>query len=156
VQAQFSNGDRQLTLVSLKDGNWTGTWLPRRPSSERVSITVTAEVPGTDIRGIAQAGGTVRAGSSGPVVAPGGIPAVLAPGGIVTIYGSGLADAGSNPQVLPLPTRLGGSSVLLAGRALPLYFANDAQINAQVPYDIPINTRHQLTVTHGSSATLPE
>src|SRR5205814_7191174 len=54
VVATFSSGDPPLTMVSLKDGRWTGTWQPRVAGAAQVTITLTAEQPGTSIRGTAQ------------------------------------------------------------------------------------------------------
>lgn len=35
--------------------------------------------------------------------------------------------------------------MVLAGKELPLIFASDGQINAQVPFDLPLNTDHQIS-----------
>jgi uncharacterized protein (TIGR03437 family) len=46
--------------------------------------------------------------------------------------------------------------VTLAGRSLPLAFVSENQINALMPYDVPVNTRLQLLVRRGNSYTAPE
>ena len=51
---------------------------------------------------------------------------------------------------------MGGASVNIAGRLVPLLYAGEGQINAQLPYDLPVNTTHQLIVRRGFSYTLPE
>jgi len=156
VQASFSNGDPPLSLVSLKDGRWTGTWQARNAQQAQVTVTVTAEIPGTSVRGSAQVTGGLRANPNPPRVAPGGVNPVLSPGGLLSIYGTRLAESAIAPSTLPLPTALAGTTVVLAGRALPLLYASDGQINAMAPYDLPVHTTHQLVVRKGTSYTVPE
>jgi hypothetical protein len=50
VLASFSNGDASIPLVSLKDGRWAGSWMPKS-SAKRVGITVRAWRPGDNLRG---------------------------------------------------------------------------------------------------------
>src|SRR5262249_30368320 len=47
-------------------------------------------------------------------------------------------------------------TLTLGGRALPLLFTNDGQINAQVPYDLPPGTTHQLIAKHGNRISAPQ
>jgi adhesin/invasin len=46
--------------------------------------------------------------------------------------------------------------VLLGGQPLPILYSSANQINAQVPYDLPVNTQHQVVVRRGSSLSVPE
>src|SRR5262249_38901472 len=57
---------------------------------------------------------------------------------------------------LPLPPQLSRAQVLLGGRALPLLFARDGQINAQVPYDLTANSQAQVVVVHGEEQSVPQ
>jgi uncharacterized protein (TIGR03437 family) len=60
----------------------------------------------------------------------------IAQGAIVSLYGQFML--GKDPvtnSVLPLPTDLGGTRVLVNGVAAPLYYASDGQINFQMPYE---------------------
>jgi uncharacterized protein (TIGR03437 family) len=50
---------------------------------------------------------------------------------------------------------LGGALVALGDRALPLQFTRDNQINAVIPYDIPVNVTHQLIIRRGARTTVP-
>jgi len=43
-----------------------------------------------------------------------------------------------------------------AGHPLPLLFASDGQVNAMIPYGIPVNAHYQLVVSRGSSISAPE
>jgi hypothetical protein len=69
---------------------------------------------------------TMAGWSQQPVIAPGGVvnaasyaggtgPAGLAGGSIATIFGTGLAASTETAQSLPLPLRLGGTSVSVYG-----------------------------------------
>src|SRR5262249_20393886 len=140
----------------LKDGRWTGTWQPRSAALAQVTVTVAAEVPGTGVRGTAQLVGGLQSNNNAPQVASGGVASLLAPGSIVSITGTRLADSQAPTRQPPLPTELGGASVLLGAEILPLFSTSDSRIDAQVPYDIAVNAQHQLIVRRGNSYTVPE
>ncbi len=162
VVASFSNGDPPLVLAPLKDGRWSGTWQPRGASGAQVTVTVGAESGA--LRGSAQITGGLRANPNPPAIGAGAVVSAAsqsaqappAPGSLVTIYGSRLSDAFMIAPSLPLSTSLGGTLVTLAGRPLPLAFVSENQINALLPYDVPVNTRLQLLVRRGTSYTAPE
>jgi uncharacterized protein (TIGR03437 family) len=162
--ATFSNGDPALALTSLRDGRWTGTWQPRSASTAPVTITATAQLVAPAIKGTASIGGSLQPNATAPVIAAGGAVnaasltplAPLAPGGLVRISGSNLADGSTLASELPLKTEINGTEVLLAGRSLPLQFASGGQINAVLPFDIPINATHQMIVRRATSYSVPE
>ena len=58
-----------------------------------------------------------------------------APRMIVSIYGQELATATEQAQALPLPEKLGGATVRVAGRPIGLTYASPGQINAVLPED---------------------
>jgi uncharacterized protein (TIGR03437 family) len=62
----------------------------------------------------------------------------FAPGSLISVYGANLAAASGAPASLPAPTSLGGASVSINGQLAPLLYASPAQINAQVPFEIPV------------------
>jgi uncharacterized protein (TIGR03437 family) len=155
VVASFSNGDPPLSMVSLKDGRWTGTWAPRAAALQ-VTVTVDAELPGTTISGRAQVQGSLQANNNAPQIASGGVAPLLAPGSVITIMGSRLADSQTASSQPPLPAQLGGATVLLGTEALPLFSTSDQMIQAQVPFDVAVNTRQQLIVARGSAYTVPQ
>src|SRR5262249_41914680 len=95
VVASFSNGDPPVSMVSLKDGRWTGTWTPRG-TAPQVTITLDAEVPGEGVRGTAQIQGGLRTNTGAPQIASGGVASLLAPGSVITISGSRLADTSAS------------------------------------------------------------
>lgn len=64
----------------------------------------------------------------------------ISPGSIVTIFGSNLANGFRTASNLPLPTSLLDTSVTFNGIPAPLIAVSGAQINAQVPFEVPVGT----------------
>jgi uncharacterized protein (TIGR03437 family) len=162
VIVSFNNGDPPLRLVSLKDGNWAATWVPLRPANNVVAVAEAA-IPERNLAGRAQATTELRTAPGIPVVGTGAIlngasyalDGPLAPGGFMTLFGSQLAAQGLAGSV-PLPTELGGASIVIAGRESPVYYSSDNQVNAIVPYGIAVNTTHQVRVVRGASISAPQ
>ncbi len=59
----------------------------------------------------------------------------LAAGGLTSLFGAALADASAQASRLPLPDSLFEASLLVNGRAVPLLFVSETQINFQMPFD---------------------
>src|SRR5262249_11806905 len=148
-------------------GLWSGTWLPRGNPGAPVQIAVTAyNSPSAQgaLGGQTILSGILQQGGRTPVIRPGAVlnaasfveQAPVAPGSLITIFGSNLADSTVNNSSLPLQTELAGTQLVLGGRALPLLYASDGQVNAQVPYDLVVNTNHQLLVRRGTALSVPE
>jgi uncharacterized protein (TIGR03437 family) len=81
--------------------------------------------------------------SNGAGVTP---QAGVAAGSVVSVFG---ANLGSSVVVAPdgiLPQTLGGVTVVAGDRLLPLFFVSSAQINLQLPDDLPPGTQ-TLTVS---------
>ena len=161
VVTSFSTGDDPINLVSLNDGRWSGTWTPRN-TTVSVSVTATAQTVAPPLSGAAIIGGAAKANPSVPIVRSGGVvnaasnaaSTPVAPGSYISIYGTALAQ-GLTVAAAPFPTQLGGTQVLLAGQAIPLYFTSDGQINALVPYGTVTNASFQLVVTRGGAYSTP-
>jgi uncharacterized protein (TIGR03437 family) len=161
--ASFSNGDAPLALFSLLDGNWVATWIPQHPSS---SVTVTADVsnPDLNLKAEIKQNTSAQSNDATPIVGSGGIvngasfaaQAPLAPGSFVTLFGAALAQGSTSASSVPLPTTLGGATVLLAGQEVPIFFAKDNQLNAILPYGLPVNTTQQMFVSRGSGLSVPQ
>jgi len=64
----------------------------------------------------------------------------VAPGSIVAIFGTDLASATQIGVGLPLPGRILDTSVTFNGIQAPLFFVSRTQVNAQIPYEIPLGT----------------
>jgi len=71
----------------------------------------------------------------------------VAPGDIVALFGEQLSFGGiSGASSVPLPTLLGGATVLVNGRSAPLYSVSESQgqgydqIDLQIPMETPLGT----------------
>ncbi len=162
VIASFSHGDPPLVLTSLGNGVYAATWRPVNPATQ---ITVTARVslpPLTEA--VLRAQTAINANPTFPSLFTGGVvsgasfaaAAPLAPGGIVSVFGKSFASSTNAAPSLPLATNLGGVSLNVGGVDVPLFFTSTGQINAQMPFELPINARLQALVRAGTSATLPD
>jgi uncharacterized protein (TIGR03437 family) len=58
------------------------------------------------------------------------------PGGVFSIFGAGLATKEWQATTVPLPTTALNTTVTVNGEAVPLFYADAGQINAQMPEDI--------------------
>ena len=163
VTASFSSGDAPIRLDSLKNGNWTQTWTPQHRASP-ITVAVDATLPDQSLEGKAQITGGLSSLAALPVVSAGGVvngasfaaSAPVAPGSLISIFGSKLANGPAPASSTPLPTNLGGSSILVGGIQAPLSFASDGQVNAIVPYETSVNTTQQLIVASGTTYSSPQ
>lgn len=84
------------------------------------------------------------------------VPTPVAPGILALISGSNLAPQGTTVSAqLPLDTQLNGTQAILAGRPMPLYSTAGGQIGALIPFDVPVNTTHQLIIQRGNTYSVP-
>ena len=163
VKVSFSTGDPPLSLTSLLDGRWAGTWQISGKAVETASVTVEAENPDLGIRG----GASVTLGVNKPQVPPvftadtilstAGAPAFtpIAPGSLLTISGSSLAEIADRSDGLPLAFSLGNAQVLVGGLSAPLVSVSPQSIQLVVPNGLSINTTQQVLITRGTSYSLP-
>ncbi|HYL78843.1 MAG TPA: hypothetical protein VEU96_31930 [Bryobacteraceae bacterium] len=164
VVSSFSSGDAPLAMVSLGDGNWSATWLSRHVDQRQVSITGTADMPQPQLHGSVQVTGGLSGNAAPPVIGSGGIVSAssfaaqtpLAPGAMVSIFGAKLGNGTAAAPSLPLGTQLAGATLVVAGQSMPLLYASDGQVNALLPFGVPVNTRVQVIATNGSQVSLPE
>ena len=154
VYAKFSNGDPDLRLVPIGNGVWSGTWRPLNASAGTVTVAaISVFVQGLTLQaGRSERSVRLTASTGAPIVRQGSLvhgasqkgDAPVAPGTLISIYGANLAS--------PAET----TSVLLGGQPLPLLFTSAGQINAQVPYNLEVNTQHQVVVRRGATISVPE
>jgi uncharacterized protein (TIGR03437 family) len=79
-----------------------------------------------------------------PYIAPGGVSNGagitpqngVAPGSVVSIFGANLTESTALGPVSPMSQTLGGLTLQVGGRLLPLYFVSPTQINFQLPDDL--------------------
>ena len=161
VGVSFSNGDPPISLRSLAGGGlWQATWMSGH-STGPVTLTVTANDPVRNLTGTREVTGGLGDSSQGPtlsaaVIAAGAAATTpLAPVSIISLYGQDLANGTASASAVPLGTTLAGATVLMAGNALPLYFASNGQINGVVSAGINTNTNQQIVVQRGNTLSIP-
>jgi len=163
VSTSFSSGDPSVSMLPVGNGQWAGTWLPH-PMGGPTTVSLFANSLSPPLAGTAQVSAQSSANSTTPIVSFGGETSAasfagntaLAPGALISIFGSNLATGLTESVSLPFLTELAGTQVVLGGEVLPLQFVNSLQINAIVPYDLPVNAQLQLLVEQNGASSLPE
>ncbi len=163
VVASFTNGDPPVQLISLKNGSWTGTWQITNHAVSSIAVTINADNPSLGISGQISVPGNLQNSVNAPVIAAGGVfnaasyapSAPLAPGAMIAIFGSNLANGATPVNSFPLPEQLSGTLVTIGGEPAPLLYAGSGQINAIVPFGLPVNTNTQVIVRQGNAYTAP-
>lgn len=160
VVVSFTNGDPPLSLIDLGGGIWASTWVPGRAVASTM-VRADAQTILPALTGTVQVTVQVATNPNVPVVVKGGIvssgdytgsPAL---GLLVSIFGTQLADGPLGNSSLPLPEQLGTTQVFMSGVQLPLLYVSDSQVNVLVPYNIALNTAHQLLVQRGNAISVP-
>jgi len=78
----------------------------------------------------------------------------FSPGMLFTIMGTLLAPSTWSGNTPPLPTQAAGVRVTVNGIAAPLLYVSPTQINAQIPYAVPVGVGVTVAVnTNGSTTT---
>jgi uncharacterized protein (TIGR03437 family) len=131
---------------------WSGDLAGSNPSgSVTMSVPHAVQAVMTKVPYVAPSGVENGAGST-PV--PG-----IAPGSVGSIFGGNLAAGTAaapapgpeTAQANPLPQSLGGVSVMLGSRLLPLFFVSPSQINFQLPADVQPGATTLTVVSAGSA-----
>jgi uncharacterized protein (TIGR03437 family) len=161
VDVTFSNGDSPLSLLATDptNGVYSANWTPAF-SANPVAVTLSARAPS-----LTPATATLSGGVSAndvPVLAPGGVlhlldpkpNGLLAPGTIVQIFGKGLAGFATTPG-FPPPTNINGTSVIVAGVEVPLYYVSPTQVNAELPFELIPGHEYQVLVNANGGFTNP-
>ncbi|MEZ5354506.1 MAG: hypothetical protein R2762_17890 [Bryobacteraceae bacterium] len=165
VTASFSNGDRDVELNHLGDGVWTATWHPTQGTAGPLAIRVLASYRQGLLRqeGAARLSGALRTASATPRLVPRGLVhsasferGPVAPGSLISIFGANFASAPAVVDTPSLPLSFNGVEVLMAGKPLPIRYADGQQINAQIPLDIVPNTQQQIVVKTNGALSVPE
>ncbi len=162
VVTAFSNGDPPVSLVSLSNGMWEGTWYGTHPGSA-LRITLTADSTTPVLHGVQVYNGYLQTNQDVPAIIPGGVQAAanssaqasIGAGSILSIAGTSFAASASAAPNLPLPIDLSGSAVQLDFISLPLIYAAGGLINAVVPYDLAPG-QYLTLVTRGAALSGPE
>lgn len=75
------------------------------------------------------------------------------PGSVFVIFGENFAAKVAQPASVPLPTTLLTTSVMVNTEAVPLFYVDAGQIDAQMPWDIPGGTLASVVVKNGSQVS---
>ncbi len=121
-------------LLTNSDGLAGFQWTPDGSGTNELRISV-ADAAGFPELSIFTTG--APATSTDGVVNAASFAPLLAPGSLASIFGANLSAGENQVAGFPLPTAIAGVQILLNGRALPLLFISDRQINFVVPLDIP-------------------
>jgi uncharacterized protein (TIGR03437 family) len=162
VVTSFSNGDAPISL-DLSDasaGVYSTTWAPSNAASP-VAVTLAASASSFAPVSLTVSGGVTP--NSVPIVSQGSVlhllnpkpSGLLAPGTIVEIFGSGLAAGPATPTSLP-PTTINGTTVLISGTPVPLYYVSPTQVNAELPFELLPGHEYQLLVNANGGYTTPQ
>ena len=158
VVVSFSNGDPTLNMVSAGDGLWDSTWVGQIPN-KGVELTVTAFSTDGQLTGSASILGSLATNPANPpLIFDGGAVngasfanTTLAPGSFMSVFGSALANERLSAPSVPLPETLAGASVEIGGVKAPIFFASDGQLNAIIPYGLPVDGVLDVTVMRGDA-----
>jgi uncharacterized protein (TIGR03437 family) len=165
VVTTFSNGDPPLILTLDDPTNptptYVATWTPEHTAGQ---ITINARATAPKFSPVTtQIGGAVTPNNA-PILADlaianfynpiGGAP--LAPGSLVQITGQYLSSQTMNAPSIPLPTTLGGTSVIIGGMQAPIAMVSPGQVNAQVPFELPAGQPYQVIVNANNALTTPQ
>lgn len=77
-----------------------------------------------------------------------------APGGLVSLLGANLSPVNQASSTVPLPTALGESCLTVNGVPVPMLYASNEQINAQLPFQVDGNVTVILRTPGGVSDNL--
>jgi uncharacterized protein (TIGR03437 family) len=162
VVASFSNGEPPVSLVSLGDGRWQGTWFGRNSGSS-LQVTLAADSSDGTLHGSQTYDGSIQANGAVPAIDSGGVQgpasngqqASIGPGSIISISGANFAAAATATSQWPLTNDLLGSEAVIAGVNLPLIYAGANLIQAVVPYDMQPG-QYLAVVTRGNTISGPE
>jgi uncharacterized protein (TIGR03437 family) len=162
IVATFSNGDPPL-ILALTDatGDYVGTWTPRHATNQ-ITVNSIATAQGLP-SAMLQLAGAVTANNA-PLLANSSIAnfynpvggAPLAPGTLVQITGQYLAAQTLTNTQIPLPTTLGGTSVIIGGVQAPITSVSPNQINAQVPFELAAGQPYEVIVNANNALTTPQ
>jgi uncharacterized protein (TIGR03437 family) len=151
-----------LVLKPLRDGLYTGTWVPLSNARVRVSIKVlNPPLKEVTIELLSQPADFT---ANLPLINPDGVVngasfdprTPVAPGSIVSLFGRNLVPQPIPATGLPLPTNLGGLAMKIGDRDAPLFYANNGQVNAQVPVELASNTAASVVLTMNGRVSPPE
>jgi uncharacterized protein (TIGR03437 family) len=134
VQAAVSDGGSltPASATSDRQGLVAFEWIPGSGSAHQLTAAIQSAPSSAVALALAGAPALPAAG----VVNGASFVSGLSPGGFASIFGTNLAAGATGVARPPYPFKLADVMVLLDGRAVPLHFVSDSQINFLVPQDM--------------------
>jgi len=137
------------------------TWTPQNASAQ-ITINAFATAPGLPTATLQLAGAVTP--NNAPILAQSSIAnffnpvggAPLAPGTLVQVTGQYLAGQTLAAPAIPLPTILGGTSVIIGGIQVPVSSVSPGLIDAQVPFELAPGQPYQVFVSANNALTTPQ
>jgi len=163
VVATFAGADyAPLLLKSLRDGLYSGTWVPL--SNSRVRITIKVLSPPLKEATVELLSQPADFTANLPLINPDGVvngasfaaKAPVAPGSIISLFGRNLVKQPEQAAAVPLPRSLAGLAVRIGDVNAPLFYANNGQVNVQVPMELSSNTAASAVITLEGKVSPPE
>lgn len=158
----FSSGEPAVALSYWPDEIWRGTWQPINLADSQISLKLSAVSAENLTRAQSFIYGFVSQNNVGPVVKAGSVRNAasarasgdtLAGGTIVSIFGDQLATSEAPYSARPTKT-LARTSVRIGSKYLPLFYVSPTQVNAVVPFAIPLGPA-QLIVERDDLVSVP-
>jgi len=151
VQAPMNGGYSTVSIQTGANCPWSIVGLPdwitaatnSGTGATTITLTVAADTgePRSALISVAGITATVNQTSSVPAISGGGVvnaasyAAAVAPGSIASLFGIFPLASPVSVSSFPIPTSLGGVSILFNGSPAPLFYASATQVNAQIPWD---------------------
>lgn len=137
--------------VTGEDGRASFQWTPGEGPLHQLTAALEGATATVSVRAIGRPYAVANSVVNAASFRPG-----LSPGGLASIFGVNLAAGRRAGAPFPWPETLGGVTVTLNGKAVPLSFVSDGQINLLAPASLPEGTADLVVSTAmGASATLP-
>jgi uncharacterized protein (TIGR03437 family) len=161
VWAHFDDGEDDVILTALQDGNWQGSWKPQQVNPN-VTITMNARkgalsaqkvISGALVSPSVQPFFTLNSiGSAFPQ--PTAAVRPIAPGAFLAIYGTNLAESTLDAQG-PFSPQLGDTQVFFNDRPGVLSHVDPGQVNVIVPYYVSVHTTIQIRIQRALTLSDP-
>jgi uncharacterized protein (TIGR03437 family) len=149
--------------LASTNASWiSASWIPATSTSMAASLNVAANSGARRTAAVTIDGHVLTvvqaAQGEGPLPCPavGGIESAgldsarpVVAGSLVSIFGSNLAAQETSSSTSTLPVELGGVSVAIDGRAVPLLYAGPNQINAQIPPATNVGSARAVVTSNG-------
>ena len=155
VQKVLPGGNTRLWIGGNGTSGWAGDGGPATAAQFNLPYGVAVDASGNVfvadaanavIRELSPVGFSIGAiansatlqGFAPPVAGQGDATYPIAPGELIVLFGQGLGPAQmvQAPAGAALPTTLGGTTVLINGKAAPILYTSATMVSVQVPYNV--------------------